>query len=342
MNTKLKKLIPLFALASCFTATSVFAGEDTNGTPKAQYSVAPAKNPGGEDALAFYIQAAYTFWVPYQEGMNLAYSGTNATADLPGNIISPSINGCSGFKVAIGANTMHDGWMVGLNYAWFNISPAMATNKFLDGRTYISTFDDSGDTINSISSKWSNQFNRLDGQLDRTFYAGHYLTFRPWLGLLGAWDNQHLDANENENESQSIVVDEQVRWQQSWWGVGPYAGVEASYFFTSEWALYISSGGSMLLANHCLTQAEYEMEGNAVGTYEFNQKNNLYNVEPMIETSLGLRWESFWTEWALCIDLSWELQTYFSHNGFQSFDSPMGLMGNYSMQGLTAAVKVSF
>jgi hypothetical protein len=334
MKTKLQKFLPLFALASCFTATSVFASEDMSSTPKAQYSVAPAKNPGGDDALAFYIQAAYTFWVPYQEGMNFASSGNTGTATIAGNYLTPSINGCSGFKVGIGANTMHDGWMVGLNYAWFYNNPTILANSLIDGTTYTATFNDSGVTYRKPSSQWTGQFNRIDGQLDRSFYAGHYLTFRPWLGLLGAWETQNV--NLFETVSAPLPMN---NWKQNWWAIGPYAGCEASFFFTNEWAMYISSGASMLLATHTLTQLE---KSNSNGVFSYNLADTFYNVEPMMETSLGLRWDSYWTDWALCIDLSWELQTYFSHNGFQSFDNPMGLMGNYSMQGVTAGARVSF
>ncbi len=340
MHLKLKKLIILLALTNCCTETRLFA-DDTH-TQTNQYSIAPAKNPLADDTLPFYIQAAYTYWVPYQEGMNLAYSGHSGTASIPGNIIRPNIEVCNGFKVAIGANTMHDGWMVGFNYTWFNNAPAMAANPLIPNLAYRQAFDGSSNhQILELSSKWSNQFNRIDGQLDRSFYAGHYLAFRPWLGLLGAWDTQNVNANDLEFEGQIENVNKQVRWEQNWWGIGPYAGCEASYYFTNNCALYISSGGAMLLANHCPSQAEYKVQGATVLDYDFNLKNSFYNVEPMIETSLGLRWESFWTKWALCIDLSWELQTYFSHNGFQSFQYPMGIMGKYSMQGLTAGVKIS-
>jgi hypothetical protein len=335
MNTKLKKFLPLFALASCLSVTSVFADDTNTMTPKAQYSVAPAKNPGGDDALAFFIQAAYTYWVPYQEGNNIAFSGNAANAE-PGNVIRPNVTGVSGFKVGIGANTMHDGWMVALNYAWFYNPATLQYNSLQTEGGYLPTYDSTEvDTLSPIQSQWKTQFNRIDGQLDRTFYAGHYLTFRPWLGLLGAWETQNLNLVQNANGS--TVQTDTVNWEQSWWGIGPYAGTEGAFYFTNEWALYITSGASLLLSNHSLTQ--YELQG---GGLSYNLKDNFYNVEPMIESMLGLRWDSFWTDWALCIDLAWDMQTYFSHNGFQNYNNPMGVMGNYSMQGLTASVKVSF
>ncbi len=341
MSIKQRKLITLFALTHCYFSSGLFATEAN--TQKVPYAVAPAKNPVGDDTLPFYIQGAYTFWVPYQEGLNIAYSGNNAPANNPGNIIRPIIEGANGFKVGLGANTMHDGWMIRLNYAWFNNSPQQTANTLDPADIYAATFETSSNSYSAISSKWTGQFNRVDAKLDRSFFAGHYLTLCPWLGLLGTWETQNLSMTEIGDDGNSVAVSEEVRWQQNWWGIGPYAGCEASYFFTDAWALYISSGASLLVVNHELYQKEYDtLPIDPALAYSFNQVDNFYNVEPMIETSLGLRWESAWTNCSLCIDLSWELQTYFSHNGFQAFFGPMGVMGNYSMQGATASAKISF
>ena len=58
---------------------------------------------------------------------------------------------------------------------------------------------------------------------------------------------------------------------------------------------------------------------------------------------LGIRWDSFWTDWALRVEIAWEMQTYFSHNGWFRPDAPEQMnRGTYSMQGLTAGIRVNF
>lgn len=345
MNKNLKKLLPLFAAATCFIAPAFAYDDDSNDhmDHKAPHAVPPPQYAGGEDALSFFIGASYTYWVPYQQGMNIAYAeGTQADR---GNTIRPKTEGRSGFKIGLGANTHHDGWNVFLNYMWFYNDPGMKSNTLIANLvdTYHVTFDEEENFYDAISSKFKNQFNRLDALVDRSFFAGHYLAFRPWLGLLGAWENQNLDFNATIHGGNDDGDVEHFRNKQYWWGIGPYAGVDATFYFTNEWGLFISSGAALLLADHEVTQVETynTAEGVFIRTGH-NNYTNFSNVEPMLENSLGLRWDSFWTEWAIRVELAWEMQTYFSHNGIQGFYSPVGLMGDYSMQGLTAHVRVNF
>lgn len=337
MNKNLKRLFPLFAAACCLTTTAfAYDGEETNKKHNAAHAVPPPQHPGGPDALSFYVGAAYTYWVPYQEGMNLAIGNPTSTTGNEGNVLRAAMNGASGFKVFLGANTHHDGWVAGLNYTWFNYAPKMKANTLITDVTYQGVFSDNAFT--SLESKFYSQFNRIDATLGRSFYAGHYMTFRPWLGLLGAWDTQHLKYN-------SVVtstVTEKARMTQSWWGIGPYAGGEGTYYFANDWGLYISSGASLLLANHAVTMENLDYTDGQATTVNSNYKTAPNSVDPMLETTLGLRWDSNWTDWALCIDLGWELQTYFNHNGFQGINNSVGNMGTFSMQGLTLAVKVNF
>lgn len=72
--------------------------------------------------------------------------------------------------------------------------------------------------------------------------------------------------------------------------------------------------------------------------------NNIYwNVMPMLELALGLRWETwFECNWNFLLQAAWEEQVYFDHNYFFSIgDNPRG-NGNYSMQGLTVKAIVGF
>jgi hypothetical protein len=199
-------------------------------------------------------------------------------------------------------------------------------------------------SILGLETKFKNQFNRIDATLDRAFHAGHYLTFRPFMGLLGAWDSQNLYTNA-QTDAVAIAFDDDTqsyRSSQNWWGIGPYGGLESSYYFTNDWALFLSSGVSMLLSNHNVSAKSYTWTNSTtVGAYEFNNKQNVNSVEPMLETSLGLRWDMNWpNECALRLELAWEIQTYFAHSGLQVF--PSDELTNYSMQGLTLGLRVNF
>lgn len=336
MNKNLRRLLSLSILASCAVAPISAYDNKNEHKHNVQHAVPPGQYPSSQDALPFFIGAYYTYWVPYQTGMNLGLGGNNLAQ--PGNVARPALNGASGFKVSLGSNTGHDAWNVQLNYTWFWYSPGYRANNPKNEVLYIPTFNANNVVYQTLESRFQTQFNRIDGIVDRSFYAGHYLAFRPWLGLLGVWDYQNLDYNATTEQEQI----EKARDTQNWWGIGPYAGVEATFYFTNDWGLFISSGGSLLLANHDVNIGDFYYTDDTPSSTVRNNKTNFNNVEPMIETSLGLRWDSNWTDWALRIDVAWELQTYFNHNGFLPYYSPVGVLGDYSMQGLTVGLRFNF
>lgn len=331
MVLNIKKTLTVFSVMSCFATASLF-GEVSNAKTNTPYAVPPAKNPSSEDSMNFYIGASYTYWAPYQE--NTAVASSVGSATIVGGVIVPAFTAQSGFKVCLGANTTHDGWMVGLNYAWFNNQPSLKTATVVT-TPYTSFFPSAADELYvAFETQFQNQFNRIDAQLDRQFYAGHYFAFRPWLGLLAAWDQQYIHIHQTTTLDDIEVVSE----HQNWWGIGPYAGGEGSFYFTDDFSGYISSGLAMLLSNHKVTSGALNVDANHVTT---GVLSNMYveynNMEPMLEASLGVRWNGTWPNWGLCIDLAWETQTYFSHANINEVAA-----GSYSMQGLTLGAKVSF
>lgn len=338
MNKNRKGLQSLFLMATILATVPALAATDNNMKKgKTQHAVPPAQYPNQEGQKNFFIGAAYTYWAPYQEGMNLAVGGDSTS--VQGNIISARMNAQSGFKVFASSNCFHDGWVASACYTWFYNPASLRPNTLIDGPTYVPTFNADTISYSAMESDFTNQFNRIDVQVDRSFFAGHYLAFRPRLGLLAAWEKQHLNYNGDISGGENNAQD-RFSMVQSWWGIGPYSGGEATYYFSSDWGLYISSGIAMLLSYHDVDNNNFRLETSFTAVN--NSVDHFPNVEPMMEVGLGVRWEGNWTNWGLKIDLGWELQTYFNHNGFLGYYSPVGVYGNYSMQGLTLAAEVCF
>jgi hypothetical protein len=350
MKSNLKNMIASLSLVAVMATGQVFAYDETEKKSLTQHAVPPAVYPPGDEAFTFFIGAAYTFWQPFQGGTNIAYANGSSDGTTTGLVYGPAFNAQSGFKVNLGANVDHDGWAVRAEYTWFYNNPGTKVINLTSpaGVTYLidaETVEDANGIL-GLQTKFKNQFNRIDLTLDRAFHAGHYLTFRPFIGLLGAWDTQNLYADVQSNQA-AIAFDantQSYRNSQSWWGIGPYGGLESSFYFTNDWALFLSSGVSMLLSNHNASAKSYAWSSSTsstITTYEYNNKQNFNSVEPMIESALGLRWDMNWpNECALRLQLAWELQTYFQHSGLQIF--PSDILQNYSMQGLTLGLRVNF
>lgn len=346
MKRYISKFMPA-AFACCFAFGSLLAetGSDQS-TKKTHHPVPPAMHPSaGDDSLTFFVGANYTYWMPYEGGLLIATTSGTATAE--GASIYPSTTGRSGFQVGVAANTHFDSWIVGVNYTWFYNNPSMSTFNGTAAGTYSTLWDNAPSiavtSFDGVNSQFTNQFNKIDISLDRGFFAGHYLAFRPWMGLLVAWEDQHLNFELTDGNSTTVADNGTFRNKQSWVGVGPWGGIESTYFFTNDLGLFLSSGVGILLAEHTVTQTQYESYTNATThVLASDVKTTVDNVEPMIQAMLGLSWDSYWQEWALKLMIAWEIQTYFSHNAMGPNGSNLGTMGDYSMQGLTVGVRANF
>lgn len=332
----IKNLLKLSLLSAALVSGYAYDQDETHSISDMPNGIAP-QYPTENDTFDFNVGAAYTYWVPYQNGMILLYNnGVVATGETKGKYVTPFTQGQSGFKVHIGMTTPHDGWNVFVNYTWFNNDNGYKTYTLTDSELYSSNYL-SGNYATS-QARFKNQFNRIDAFLDRNFYVGRYTTLRPWAGILGAFEKQYLDiTGEDENGGTSVFSG-----KQHWWGVGPYAGMEGTYLLTEMFGLYANLGGSLLVANHYVPETVVMTDPEDNVTYPLYISPTYNDLEPMIEASLGLSFDYNWENFGLLVKLAWETQTYFSHNGFTGIDPEMGNRGTYSMQGLTLDFGMQF
>lgn len=335
----LKRLLPILIMGSTICATPIFAYDNAKEC-KVNQAVPPAKYPTNAENNNFFIGVSYTYWAPYQEGIDIAIARNSL--ETQGTTISPAMPAVSGFKVDLGANLQHDGWVISGNYTWFYLPTPMRSNSLSDSLEYTATFAPDTVSFLTLNSQFAMQLNRADITIDRSFWAGHFLSIRPWLGLLGASDRQHLNYTGviagGQNNVQQVNI-----MQEDWWGIGPYAGSEATYYVNKDWGFYISSGISMLLT-HRYVQASninYNADGSTDGL-NTNSRTSYNGVEPVFDATLGARWDANWTNWGIRLDLGWEFQKYFSHNGFLGYYSGTGVLSDFAVQGLTFSVRVNF
>lgn len=294
-------------------------------------------------AFPLILSAYYTFWEPYTEGMNIAYS-LGDTIEF-GNFIRPQNTSKSGFIIGAGWNSYHDKWRVTSHYTWFYNCPVKHMQGLKDTTPYKTPFSEVTFFSDYIVSQFTNQFNRLDATIDKQFFTGRFIAIRPWIGLLGAWEVSHLNFNMKADAEHSEETDiKEYQFTQKWKAIGPYAGIEGTYFLVKQFGFFLSSGASLCRANHSITQQikTVDDQGTVLDIPPTNIDTFYKNIEPMLEASIGARCDMEWRKFTLRIEAAWQLQTYFSHNGFQGYYSPVGLYGNYSMEGLTLGFNCTF
>jgi hypothetical protein len=326
--------LSIFFSSSCLLFANIsFEDADVDvyyGHDSSHFAVPPPKLMCHEDAIMFFVSGSYTLWRPYQGGMGLLYTYTEEGL-APANWVYPNTNYKSGFKVALGVNTFHDGWKVEAEYCWFYNHPH-TTNVGLNSQVdYLAIWAIDLGAVNEFAYNFSNTFNQINLTLDRTFYAGNYFTFAPWIGLIGAWEkqifNQQIDATDFSIYNQT----------QNWWGLGPYLGIDSTYYFVDYFGIFLKGGGALNICKHKTSQ--YKTND---GILDLNTSIKIWDVEPMAEALIGIRLNSFGVDWGLELEVGWDLQLWFNHNGFIILPVTQAAFGNYSMQGLTATLRLEF
>lgn len=364
METNLKRALSIGVV--CASMTSLLSAgtydqkdSDTNSMHHTKAAVPPGTHPGEDGPVAF-ITADYTYWAARQAGLAYAvsndYTATPSSSPTRGQVFYPNWTARSGFKVGAGAYLNHDMWDLYAQYTWFynrqQRDNYQGNASFTAGNGmatwWIDDTDVMHDNLQEANAFWANWFNRVDVQLARAFYAGHYLQLRPFIGLLGAWDEQWFNIRYKDIAGDTLWN----TWQnnQQWWGIGPYTGICSAFMFpmgdnSTQWSIFMDLGTSLPWSK---SQVDTQLQDNDSSTLLTSAytRDSFWNCEPMLETALGLRWETWWTEgmnWNFMLQAAWEQQVWFSHNhmtpiGTEAYAS----FGNYSMQGLTIKAKVGF
>ncbi len=364
MKTNLKKLVPILGVICC-SMTALFAGpydspedrNNMNSDNQPKTAVPPGANMSGNDGPMAYISADYTYWTSRQGGLAVAmtnYYSTATTDPVNGTVVYPQWFGNSGFKVGLGAFLDHDGWDVGAEYTWYwNTNNPMntvllggtgaSTIPFLNGSSTVVPVN--ATNLYSVASNWNNWFQRVDASLGRAFFAGHYLTLRPFAGLIGAWDKQNFNVDYITAVGLNSYSSTN---KQTWWGVGPYTGVDTAFHFpqmmdSSQFSLFLDMGAALPWSQYTTTQS---LTNAADTPATINSYGGTFDTtDVMMEMSLGLRWETVWNDshsWSFLLSAAWEEQVWFDHNHFILLGDGDNQSGNYIMQGLTVKARVGF
>ncbi|MBS0585007.1 MAG: hypothetical protein JSR76_01745 [Verrucomicrobia bacterium] len=306
-------------------------------------AIVPASTKPTCSLATISIDAAYTLWTAREDGLGISLSQiylASLPASLTGSVFYPEWRLRSGFKVGLDCTLAYDGWDIALGYTWF----WNKHNRLISTTSVISSnFLPFSDTF-TTSGSWNNWFNRIDGQLGRSFYVGNYVTLRPFLGLLSAFERQSFTIEySNLSSFFALTIEEQNR--QKWFTIGPYIGAETSFICNHskehEFSFFLDGGAALGWGHYRTTNVT---TGNET-SYISNIHNSYRNIDPMIELAFGIRWQNFWLP---CYDSSsfvlqaaFETQTWFGHNQM-GIVSTQGTSNNYSMQGLTFKAEVNF
>lgn len=349
MNNKTLLLFALFFLP-CFSdiTESVISGNVKRHYKVREYGKVQDKDRSSiippfylsKKKYNFSFSAAYTLFMPYQEGLALA-SPENSTSGK----VFPAFYPKNGFNISISKHLFYDNWSTQLEYTWFYNMSKLRYNTLDPSSQYTSLWIDTEDgDVTEIYSKFENQFNVFFLSLYRYNQFTKTLIFTYKIGLLGAWENSNLAAIFDVTEDSGSTRSEyDLKYKQDWWAAAPRADIEIALNMYPGVLFFVNNSIAMNLAKHFVYQDQTKNQIFPSSTSETTQNLDLYvfDLEPMLGTELGIKGAFPYQEVCFQGKISWQTQTWFNHNKFQSTLGQL-LNGNFSLQGLIVNIGIDF
>ena len=306
--------------------------------------------------MEWFFTADYIFWTANEDTLEFAV----ASAAI-GNQGDPSATvgqtkvyhtgdkWNSGFKVGLGTVTCHDGWDVDAQYTWYNSKSSKntgfsSTPGLFDMYWIINGAELGGlgkglASFNQAKSKWHLKMNVIDLDLGRNFYVSQRLMLRPFCGLKGTWQTQTMDV---ELINTTVVLDTYNKSRV--WGIGARGGLDTSWHFTKCFSILGDLAFSGLFERFKVTRVDTE-NNTGVFSSKINLVEKLHLMNPVIEWSLGLKWETGIScdQYHFSVSAAWEQQYWFEQNKFlKIIASGGGAGGNLDLAGLTVDFRFDF
>ena len=275
-----------------------------------------------------YLTGEWLYWRTRQEGMEFA---TAKTVEFDFQ---------SGFRVGLGSHLPWDHWDIFVNYTRF--IPDASSNAH--GLFYPLFFFNPGGGVAEANAHWKIEFNVLDVDIGRVYYISETLIFRPFVGLKGAWIDQHAHVH---YQGGVIPAGQTYRTQleNDFKGAGPLLGIESNWQFGAGFSIFGDLSTALVVGHFDNKQQQYRM--NDISNINLNSDFNL--VSPMVQMVAGLAWDRNFHQEQCHVGLSagFETQYWWGQNQTEQFtDSTMPIYirqkGPLSFYGLTVRGRFDF
>ncbi|HSX11387.1 MAG TPA: Lpg1974 family pore-forming outer membrane protein [Chlamydiales bacterium] len=302
-----------------------------------------------------YADGSFIYWQPQQENMELGISSTILEAEiashgLQGSFIGENFQYKPGFKIGVGMNFEYDAWDAYAEYTWLHGADSTSSNGNILALWGMPEHgENSAESFTSAEGTWRFKFDFVDVELARSYYVGKKLSFRPSLGLRGAWIRQkHLahyvntEAVEGATLSNWIITDRSVSQ-----GVGPRVGIGTNWMFGRGFRIYADGAADILYTRYNVSTTENDTD---FLTWNPNiEQRDVGYLRTHLDLELGIGWGSYYNCNAWHVDLSagYGFQAFFNQNMFRHFNALVEAYsyspnGNLYIQGLTAMMRIDY
>ncbi len=283
------------------------------------------------DCWKVFLTADFLYWQARED--NLAFGvTTDDTESSPihnGHVINMDFKWHPGVKVGLGMHfPRHDNW--DLFFEWTHLvshnkdplkalagAPPFSSTAFIFPTLADPQIVSPGVGAKMADENWSLVYNTIDANLGRRYYSGKMLTFRPHVGLRGAWFKQNIDVVYVNvfGETQDILL----AYKFNSWGIGPRVGVESNWLLGGGCRIFGDAAMS-LLYTYFDVKHQNALKTLATGTIDelsdVKDEERNSQVRSNLETALGFGWGTYFdcNSWHIDLALGYEFQYWINAN----------------------------
>jgi len=252
-----------------------------------------------------------------------------------------------GVRLAAGWNSSCDGWDLGLEWTYYHnrksgftsvppdfaregsfgdpsLGQSVLINPWINPSfavTHTPTF------FADINAVWKLNINTLDLDLGRKYWLSSCFVLRPFAAIRSGWTKVNFDTTSTRTaffSSNDFIVTFKDRFTTQYWGVGMVLGLEPTWYFCNNFALFGTIDASLLWGEFTNKKSENYREdrprsgiGPILATnYSNSYSSSFFMMKPILDLALGLRWEETWccNRYRTALDLGWEHHVWFDHN----------------------------
>ncbi len=371
MSTKKILFLTGSALSCGIALTADQPAEQPKVSDLPNREITPAAGPLLNRDTNVFVTGDFLYWSAWEDGLEFATDGLTGVSGA-GNVSTGSGKKYHlgqewdpGFRLGLGGIFSHDGWDLYADYTWYltdgdgnkHQPVSSQDDATLTGYTLADTWlmpvrlgsatftvPTTNTLLNSIKANWGLKFDAVDLELGRNFFISKFLTLRPHLGLKSAWMEQHyslLSSRAMPNAPDQAIIFN-MHQKQNYWGIGVRAGLNTAWHFCKSLSIFGDGAVSELYSHFHVHRKDNVTVGVGAPFSPVNMSEKFRTLQPIIELTLGLRWETWCSQekYHISLQAGWENQVWFNQNRYITMGDDHS--GDLTMQGLTLKGRFGF
>ena len=286
----------------------------------------PLDSPGGTNFPArpplrkgwdLSLSADALYWQAVEDNLIFAYSGNQFQMRPEKRTIhSPHFDWNWGFRLNAGYDFARDGWDLSVHWTHIRNTAEGKVNLFPTNHYTFQVWLNPFFTTFSIETiKWHATLDQVDLQCGREFFAGRYLTIRPYFGIRSTWLPQQVDLGKKgiPSDSSPYAI---MSFKNDFWGLGFVAGLDSDWELGRGFSLYALSDFSILCGFFKIIEQSHPSL-NPQGL-DWDWKKSFRASRGVLDLGMGLKWAHLFCKesFGIAFKIGYEYHLYFDQNQF--------------------------